>query len=124
MSTIHEVTNLQHPASTNRQVYSPLDAYWKAFQEWRKRLRLQTELCRLTDRELMDIGTTCSEIDYVASKQPIPRDPSVGCPILIPEDDRHPTAIAERTQFMSTRPDQYQTAPAKAGAAFSHSKNA
>jgi uncharacterized protein YjiS (DUF1127 family) len=76
MSTIHEITKLQHPATTNGQVYSPFEAYWKAFQEWRKRRRLQTELCRLTDSELMDIGITRSEIDYVASNHPpISRDP-------------------------------------------------
>jgi len=74
MSTIHEITKLQPPATTSRQVYSPLEAYWKAFQEWRKRRRLQTELCRLTDSELMDIGITRSEIDYV-SNHPISRDP-------------------------------------------------
>ena len=75
MSTIHEITKSQHPATTNGQAYSPLEAYWKAFQEWRKRRRLQTELCRLTDSELMDIGITRSEIDYVASNHPISRDP-------------------------------------------------
>ncbi len=71
MSTIHEITKSQHPATTN----GPLEVYWKAFQEWRKRRRLQTELCRLTDSELMDIGITRSEIDYVASNPPISRDP-------------------------------------------------
>ncbi|XIA63573.1 DUF1127 domain-containing protein [Bradyrhizobium sp. TZ2] len=69
MSTIHEITKLQHPATTKGQVYSPLEAYWKAFGDWRKRRRLQTELCRLTDSELMDIGITRSEIDYVASNR-------------------------------------------------------
>ena len=34
MSTINEITKLQHPATANRQVYSPLEAYWKAFQDW------------------------------------------------------------------------------------------
>ena len=75
MSTIHEITKSQHPATTNGQAYSPLEADWKAFQEWRKRRRLQTELCRLTDNELMDIGITRSEIDYVASNHSISRDP-------------------------------------------------
>ena len=70
MSTINGTTELG-PASARRQVYSPLEAYWKAFQEWRKRRRLQTELCRLTDSELMDIGITRSEIDYVASNRGI-----------------------------------------------------
>ena len=75
MSTIHRITRLQHQATTKRQVYSPLEAYWKAFQEWRKRRRLQTELCRLTDSELMDIGITRGEIDHVASNHPISLDP-------------------------------------------------
>ncbi|MCA6115473.1 DUF1127 domain-containing protein [Bradyrhizobium sp. WSM 1738] len=75
MSTVHEITKLQHRATTDRPVYSPLEAYWKAFQEWRKRRRLQNELCRLTDSELMDIGITRSEIGYVTSNHPIPRDP-------------------------------------------------
>jgi uncharacterized protein YjiS (DUF1127 family) len=74
MSTIHEITKFD-PATTNRQVYSPLEAYWKAFQAWRSRRKLQTELCRLTDSELMDIGITRSEIDYVASNRSISPDP-------------------------------------------------
>ena len=66
MSTIHGTTELG-PATARRQVYSPLEAYWNAFQEWRKRQRLRATLCDLSDRELMDIGTTRSEIDYIAS---------------------------------------------------------
>ena len=34
MSTIHGTTELG-PASATRQVYSPLEAYLNAFQEWR-----------------------------------------------------------------------------------------
>ncbi len=70
MSTIHGTTELG-PASAKRQVYSPLEAYWNAFQEWRKRQRLRATLCDLSDRELMDIGTTRGEIDYVASNRSI-----------------------------------------------------
>jgi uncharacterized protein YjiS (DUF1127 family) len=66
MSTIHGTTELG-PATARRQVYSPLDAYWNAFREWRKRQRLLADLCDLSDRELMDIGITRGEIDYVAS---------------------------------------------------------
>jgi hypothetical protein len=40
MSTIHEITKFD-PATTNRQVYSPLEAYWKAYQAWRSRRKLQ-----------------------------------------------------------------------------------
>jgi uncharacterized protein YjiS (DUF1127 family) len=66
MSTIHESTEL---GPTKRQVYSPLEAYWNAFQEWRKRERLRTKLYRLTDSELIDIGVTRGEIEYVASNR-------------------------------------------------------
>jgi uncharacterized protein YjiS (DUF1127 family) len=66
MSTINGTTELG-PASAKRQVYSPLEAYWNAFQEWRKHERLRNQLYRLTDSELRDIGITRGEIDYVAS---------------------------------------------------------
>ena len=42
-----------------------------AFQQWRKRDRLRTELYDLNDRELMDIGITRGEIDYFASNRGI-----------------------------------------------------
>jgi len=66
MSTIYGTTELR-PATVKRQVYSPLEPYWNSFQEWRKRDRLRTELHRLTDSELLDIGISRGEIDYVAS---------------------------------------------------------
>ena len=75
MSTIQEITRLPHPAATKRQAYSPFEAYWRAFLQWRKCRRLQTELYRLTDSELVDIGITRSEIDDVASSQSISLDP-------------------------------------------------
>jgi len=74
MSTIQGSTELG-PATAKRQVYSPLEAYWNAFQEWRKREKLRTELCRLTDSEIADIGITRGEIDYVASNRSISPDP-------------------------------------------------
>ena len=74
MSTIQETTGLR-PATAKRQVYSPLEAYWNAFQAWRKREKLRTELFRLTDSELLDIGITRGEIDYVASNRSISPDP-------------------------------------------------
>ncbi|WP_348522449.1 DUF1127 domain-containing protein [Bradyrhizobium liaoningense] len=70
MSSIHRTTEPTQE-SVKRQVYSPIEAYWDAFQEWRKRETLRTELCRLTERELADIGITRGEIDYVASKRGI-----------------------------------------------------
>jgi uncharacterized protein YjiS (DUF1127 family) len=68
MSSIHKTTELGS-ATAKQQAYSPLEAYWNAFQEWRKRERRRTELYRLTDSELMDIGITRGEIDYVASNR-------------------------------------------------------
>ncbi|WP_426535723.1 DUF1127 domain-containing protein [Bradyrhizobium sp. McL0615] len=74
MSTIYGTAELG-PATAKRQVYSPFEAYWNAFQEWRKRGKLRAELSCLTDSELADIGTTRGEIDYVASHRDIdPRD--------------------------------------------------
>ena len=70
MSTIHGTAELG-PATAKRPVYSPLEAYWNAFQEWRKRDRLRTQLCHLTDSELADIGITRGEIDHVASHRGI-----------------------------------------------------
>jgi uncharacterized protein YjiS (DUF1127 family) len=70
MSTIHGTTELG-PATAKPQVYSPLEAYWNAFQEWRKRKKLRTQLSHLTDSELMDIGVTRGEIDYVVSSRSI-----------------------------------------------------
>jgi uncharacterized protein YjiS (DUF1127 family) len=70
MSTIHGTTKFG-PATARRQFYSPLEAYWDAFREWRKRGKLRTQLCRLTDSELMDIGITRGEIDYVVSNRSI-----------------------------------------------------
>ena len=65
MSTIRETAELG-PVTARRQVYSPLETYWNAFQARRKRQRL-ANLCDLSDTELMDIGITRSEIDYLAS---------------------------------------------------------
>lgn len=70
MSTIHGITELGQ-ATAKRKVYSPFEQYWNAFLEWRKRDRLRTQLCHLTDSELADIGITRGEIDYVASRRDI-----------------------------------------------------
>ena len=67
MSTTHGLRR----ATAKRQVFSPLEIYWDTFWEWRKRERLRTQLCRLTDDELMDIGITRGEIDYLVSNRSI-----------------------------------------------------
>jgi uncharacterized protein YjiS (DUF1127 family) len=70
MSTLHGITELG-PATAKRQVYSPFEKYWIAFLEWRKRDRLRTQSCHLTDSELADIGITRGEIDYVACNRSV-----------------------------------------------------
>ena len=71
MSTTYGATGLGQSAVSTRRVSSFFMTYWGAFQERRKRQRLIANLCDLSDRELMDIGTTRGEIDYVASHRGI-----------------------------------------------------
>jgi uncharacterized protein YjiS (DUF1127 family) len=69
MSTIHDVARLGRTAASTRHVSGFFERYWVAFQERRSRQRLRATLGDLSDRELMDIGTTRGEIDYVASNR-------------------------------------------------------
>src|SRR6476659_9161214 len=71
MSTIYGATGLGQTAASTRRVSSFFKRYWGAFQERRIRQRLRLALCDLSDRELMDIGITRGEIDYVASNRGI-----------------------------------------------------
>lgn len=58
-------------AAPKRIVSSLLGQYLRAFREWRRRRRLAAELPHLSERELMDIGLTHGEIDYIASRRAI-----------------------------------------------------
>jgi uncharacterized protein YjiS (DUF1127 family) len=69
MSTTYGATGLGQTAASTQRVSSLFKGYWAAFQERRKRQRLRATLSDLSDRELMDIGTTRGEIDYVASNR-------------------------------------------------------
>ena len=71
MNTTFRTTGLAQTTGSTRDVFSLVRRYWGAFQERRKRQRLIANLCDLSDRELMDIGTTRGEIDYVASNRGI-----------------------------------------------------
>jgi uncharacterized protein YjiS (DUF1127 family) len=56
------------PAPPAQSVLSLLKGYWRwSFQEWYRRRRLRATLQNLSDRELMDIGVTRAEIDYIAA---------------------------------------------------------
>ena len=70
MSTIHGTTEFG-TATARRQYYSPLEAYWDAFREWRKREKLRSKLDALSDRELLDIGIGRGEVDYAARNRAI-----------------------------------------------------
>jgi uncharacterized protein YjiS (DUF1127 family) len=71
MSTTYGVSELGQTAASTRRVSGFFERYWGAFQERRSRQRLLATLDELSDRELMDIGTTRGEIDYVASNRSI-----------------------------------------------------
>jgi uncharacterized protein YjiS (DUF1127 family) len=72
VSSIHRTTELG-PATAKRQVYSPLEVYWDAFLEWRRRQKLRSQLYRLSDSELMDVGISRGKIDYISSQRSIER---------------------------------------------------
>ena len=69
MSTTYSTTGLTQTTASTPRVSSAFKNFWGAFQEWRKWERLRADLCDLSDRELMDIGITRGEIDYVASNR-------------------------------------------------------
>src|SRR6202795_3720055 len=71
MSTTYGATGFGQTAASARRVSSFFKRYWGAFLERRKRQKLRATLYDLSDRELMDIGTTRGEIDYVASNRGI-----------------------------------------------------
>jgi uncharacterized protein YjiS (DUF1127 family) len=64
-------TGLARTTGSTRRVFSLVERYWGAFQEWRKRERLRADLCGLNDRELQDIGIARGEVDFVASNRSI-----------------------------------------------------
>ena len=71
MTTTHGTTWLGWTSVSTRHVTSFVWKFWDAFQERRERQKLSVTLSDLSDRELTDIGTTRSEIDYVASHRGI-----------------------------------------------------
>jgi uncharacterized protein YjiS (DUF1127 family) len=71
MSTTHGTNWLERTSVSTRYVASFIWKYWDAFQERRERQKLHDALSNLSDRDLMDIGITRGEIDYVASHRGI-----------------------------------------------------
>ena len=71
MSRTYGAIGLGQTAASTQRASSIFKKYWNGFQERRERQRLRAVLCDLSDRELMDFGTTRGEIDYVASNRDI-----------------------------------------------------
>lgn len=69
MSTTYSAAGWDGRLASARRVVNFLETYWDAFQERRKRERLRADLFDLNDRELMDIGISRGEIDFVASNR-------------------------------------------------------
>ncbi|MHC2335202.1 DUF1127 domain-containing protein [Bradyrhizobium sp. USDA 4454] len=67
MSTAYSPANSAQ--TTALRVPNVFKGFWDALQEWRKWERLRVELGSLSDQELMDIGISRGEIDYVASNR-------------------------------------------------------
>jgi uncharacterized protein YjiS (DUF1127 family) len=57
------------PAASRRNVLGLLRQYWRAFQQRRQNPRLTLQ--DLSDRELMDIGLTRGEVDYLTPQRAI-----------------------------------------------------
>ncbi|WP_409241640.1 DUF1127 domain-containing protein [Bradyrhizobium sp. CB1015] len=69
MSTIFQTTRLVQTTEPQRPNVRAFKNWWMSFQEWRKCERLRRHLCKLSDQELMDIGITYGEVDYVVSNR-------------------------------------------------------
>jgi uncharacterized protein YjiS (DUF1127 family) len=61
------------PGTSARSVLSLLKRSWRAFQERRQRQRVRATLHDLSERELMDIGVTSADIDYIAAHRAFDR---------------------------------------------------
>ncbi|AMA59436.1 DUF1127 domain-containing protein [Bradyrhizobium sp. CCGE-LA001] len=69
MSTILQIERLAQTTIPHQRNVGVLKQGWRAFQEWRELEKLRLDLCKLSDQELMDIGITYGEIDYVVSNR-------------------------------------------------------
>ena len=80
MNTTFRTMGLAQTTGSTRAVFSLFRRYWGAFKERRKerrkRQRERAELYRLNDLELMDIGMTRGEIEYVVSNRSFDREAS------------------------------------------------
>jgi uncharacterized protein YjiS (DUF1127 family) len=59
------------PAALVRGVFSLLERYWRGLQEGRRRRRIRVSLRDLDERQLMDIGLTPGDIEYIVAHRAI-----------------------------------------------------
>ena len=71
MDAIYNLVEVTQTMVSARLGLSFWKRYWSARLERRERQKLRAVLEDLSNRELMDIGTTRGEIDYVASHRGI-----------------------------------------------------
>jgi uncharacterized protein YjiS (DUF1127 family) len=69
MSTTYSATGWDRRFASARRVVHFLEKHWDALLERRKRARLCSALSDLDDRELMDIGLSRGEIDFVVANR-------------------------------------------------------
>ena len=67
MNTAHSAAEFGHTTDSDWRLQGSLTSCWVAVQQWRRRGRLQAEMCDLSDRGLMDIGIVRGEIQYFTS---------------------------------------------------------
>ncbi|MDE5440554.1 DUF1127 domain-containing protein [Bradyrhizobium sp. CSA207] len=72
-ATERDAAALRPDIALARSILSLITRYWRAFQERRRRQGPRVTLQDLSDRELMDIGLTRDEIDYVTLERAIDR---------------------------------------------------
>jgi len=70
MTITHSTDDLRQTITAENRA-SFFKGLWRAFQAWRERERIRTELSSFSDRELRDIGITHGEINYFVSNRTI-----------------------------------------------------
>ena len=61
------------PVASTRSLSGLLQRCWRAFRNWRQRKRLRVSLRDLSERQLMDIGLTPGDIDYIVAHRALER---------------------------------------------------
>jgi uncharacterized protein YjiS (DUF1127 family) len=68
-----EAEGLPLELASTRSILGLLARYWRALQDWRWRQGPHIALQDLSDRELMDIGLTRGEVEYISPERAIER---------------------------------------------------